>query len=213
MESWGLYANTKHVFSTAGLPFLWMLLSFVTLVILGRLTFHFLFLQGENHDFADADLIIYVTVNDVTPNPLSPPLSSTSCSHLDGLGQQSSVHHGQANDGAVQSLGAQQPSHMQEGQVTEIEYLRRLLKGFAKEHGIPEGSLPLRQQLRVAGRSDILRAIQQMGGFQRAAERLGMRYARRKRGYWDDIDNVRRQVWNTAASVPLLQEETIQGKD
>ena len=78
--------------------------------------------------------------------------------------------------------------------LSEIERLRQLLRNFSEQHGTVEGNLPLRQELREAGRQDIVRAVERLGGFRSAAEKLGLTSARRKRGYWEDFGNLRSEV-------------------
>jgi len=57
--------------------------------------------------------------------------------------------------------------------------------------------MPTRAELRAAGRQDLVKAVEGHGGFFRVADALGLRGSRaqeRPRGYWQDLDNVRREV-------------------
>jgi len=57
--------------------------------------------------------------------------------------------------------------------------------------------MPTRAELRAAGRQDLVKAVEGHGGFFKVADVLGLRGSRaqeRPRGYWQDLDNVRREV-------------------
>ena len=57
--------------------------------------------------------------------------------------------------------------------------------------------MPTRAELRAAGRQDLVKAVEGHGGFFGVAASLGLRGSRaqeRPRGFWQDLDNVRREV-------------------
>ncbi len=57
-----------------------------------------------------------------------------------------------------------------------------------------EGVMPTQQELQKAGRSDLVSAIKKHGDYQAVAERLGLTYAKRRDGYWDDPSNLEREL-------------------
>ncbi len=56
------------------------------------------------------------------------------------------------------------------------------------------GVMPTSQELTEAGQSSLVVAIQKYGGCQSVAERLGLTYANKRHGYWDDFSNVEREL-------------------
>ncbi|MEW5858037.1 MAG: hypothetical protein AB1861_11740, partial [Cyanobacteriota bacterium] len=64
---------------------------------------------------------------------------------------------------------------------------------FIKKQGTP-GMMPTSQELTEAGQSSLVVAIQKYGGCQLVAEQLGLSYAKKSQGYWDDFSNVEREL-------------------
>lgn len=60
-----------------------------------------------------------------------------------------------------------------------------------------KGVMPLRCELREAGRVDLEKAITRNGGFGPVASKLNLSLAykeRKPRGYWDNLQNVHKEV-------------------
>ena len=75
----------------------------------------------------------------------------------------------------------------------DFDSLRDELLTFVEQQGIP-GRMPSQQELIKAGRTDINRGIQKHGGWQLVAENLGLNYAKKQPGYWDDFAKVEREI-------------------
>ena len=59
------------------------------------------------------------------------------------------------------------------------------------------GVMPLRDELRQAGRVDLEKAIARNGGFGPVASKLNLSLAykeRKPRGYWDNLQNLHKEV-------------------
>ncbi len=71
--------------------------------------------------------------------------------------------------------------------------LIRVLSGGQGKKGV----MPMRCELRESGRVDLEKAIARMGGFGPTAARLNLCLAykqRKPRGYWDDLQNIHKEV-------------------
>ncbi|KAK9813221.1 hypothetical protein WJX72_010952 [[Myrmecia] bisecta] len=78
-----------------------------------------------------------------------------------------------------------------------LERLRPELQKYVvrKPGGVTEVVyMPTRRQLEAAGRADLVRDIQQAGGFLEVATLLGLRSRRRPIGYWDNADNLDQEM-------------------
>jgi septum formation topological specificity factor MinE len=67
------------------------------------------------------------------------------------------------------------------------------LLAFIRQYGMI-GVMPTSEEFNNAGRSDLGRAISLHGGHQQIAERLGLTWAQRRHGYWQDFSNVRKEL-------------------
>ena len=87
---------------------------------------------------------------------------------------------------------------------------------FIKEHGTP-GMMPTLEELKRAGRGDLVKAIQRHGRFPIIAERLGlkMRHTKKPIHYWDEIAHVEEELqafidtYGTPGAMPT-QDELLQ---
>ncbi|KAL3689399.1 hypothetical protein R1sor_015708 [Riccia sorocarpa] len=75
----------------------------------------------------------------------------------------------------------------------DFRVLERELLGFIQIYG-KEGVMPMRSELRQHRRVDLEKAITRMGGFSAVASKLKLCQQRRPRGYWDNFQNVRREI-------------------
>ncbi|CAI7854944.1 unnamed protein product [Closterium sp. NIES-54] len=78
--------------------------------------------------------------------------------------------------------------------VVDLGRLKEKLEGFCKEQGLEPGTMPTRGIFRAARRSDIEKEIQFAGGVHAVAQKLNMQVARKPRGYWDDLANLKQEV-------------------
>ncbi|CAI5984001.1 unnamed protein product, partial [Closterium sp. NIES-65] len=78
--------------------------------------------------------------------------------------------------------------------VVDLGRLKEKLEGFCEEQGLEPGTMPTRGILRAARRSDIEKEIQFAGGVHAVAQKLNMQVARKPRGYWDDLANLKQEV-------------------
>ncbi|MEP0746839.1 helicase-related protein [Coleofasciculus sp. FACHB-501] len=76
----------------------------------------------------------------------------------------------------------------------ELTNLERELMAFINEHGTL-GLMPRAIEFVKAGRSDLANAMRKHGGFQSVAEKLGLTYARKRPGYWDEFTNVKQNLF------------------
>ncbi len=67
------------------------------------------------------------------------------------------------------------------------------LLDFIEEHG-NFGVIPTQRELQKVGRSSLAFAIHKHGGFQLVAQRLGLTYAHKRHGYWQDFANVKHEL-------------------
>lgn len=82
------------------------------------------------------------------------------------------------------------------GYWANFENLSRELVEFIDEHGT-RGIMPITQELRASGFSQLARAIRDYhGGFETVAEKLGLKFqsSRKPDGYWDDIVNIENEL-------------------
>ncbi|CAI5462640.1 unnamed protein product [Closterium sp. Yama58-4] len=77
--------------------------------------------------------------------------------------------------------------------LTGLESVEKLER-FCEEQGLEPGIMPTRGILRAARRSDIEKEIQFAGGVHAVALKLNMQVARKPRGYWDDLANLKQEV-------------------
>ncbi|KAL2631523.1 hypothetical protein R1flu_016209 [Riccia fluitans] len=75
----------------------------------------------------------------------------------------------------------------------DFRVLERELLGFIQKYG-KEGVMPMRSELRQHRRVDLEKAITRMGGFSAVASQLSLCQQRRPRGYWDNFQNVRKEI-------------------
>lgn len=84
----------------------------------------------------------------------------------------------------------------------DFDHVKQELLAFISEYGTP-GVMPIKAELLKAGRGDLANAIiKGHGGIEVVAERLGVQlpsYKRKKRGYWEDFDNVISELQNFIA--------------
>jgi len=74
------------------------------------------------------------------------------------------------------------------------------------------GVMPLRGELREAGRVDLEKAIGRNGGFGPVASKLNLTLAykeRKPRGYWDNLQNLHNEV----TFISLFNVSTTKGRD
>mmetsp|Transcript_2394 Transcript_2394/g.4142 ORF Transcript_2394/g.4142 Transcript_2394/m.4142 type:complete len:340 (-) Transcript_2394:993-2012(-) len=79
----------------------------------------------------------------------------------------------------------------------EFENLREELRNFIKEHGGDRHAvdeMPTTMTLEKANRSDLVRAIGKHGGMEAVARRMKLRFRYHSKGYWQDFENVIREV-------------------
>jgi hypothetical protein len=77
----------------------------------------------------------------------------------------------------------------------DFSNVERKLLEFIQEYG-KQGVMPKDNELRQAGQSSLSVAIGKHGGYSAVAERLGLRAANKRRGYWDDFTNVEYELRN-----------------
>jgi superfamily II DNA or RNA helicase/septum formation topological specificity factor MinE len=75
----------------------------------------------------------------------------------------------------------------------DFSNLKRELLAFIEKHGTL-GVMPTDKKLIKAGRGDLPSVIRKHGGSQSVAERLGLTYAKKRTGYWDDFANLEREL-------------------
>ena len=81
---------------------------------------------------------------------------------------------------------------------SEFVHVEMELLAFIEEHGTA-GMMPITEELLRAQRGDLAKAIKKHGGIEAVAERLKLQippYKRKQRGYWEDFDNVARELQN-----------------
>ena len=71
-------------------------------------------------------------------------------------------------------------------------FVRELLT-FIEEYGTL-GIMPTHEELKKADRGDLSTAIQKHGGQQSVAEKLGLTYAKKRDGYWDEFSTVEHEL-------------------
>lgn len=73
------------------------------------------------------------------------------------------------------------------------------LKAFIEQHGTP-GVMPTKTELEEAGKGSLANALGLHGGVLEVAERLNLKlsYDRKPQGYWDNRDNLRREIESVA---------------
>lgn len=81
----------------------------------------------------------------------------------------------------------------QQGYWDEFTNLKSELLDFIKEQGT-QGVMPTAAELRKAGRNDIINALQKHRGHQSIAELLGLTYTQKRRGYWNEFANLKREL-------------------
>jgi hypothetical protein len=104
-----------------------------------------------------------------------------------------------------------------QGYWDDFANVERELLAFIKELGTL-GVFPKRDEFKRAGRTDLTNAIRRHGGNQTVAERLGIAYTQKRRGYWDDFPNVQRELLvfikenGTSGVMPTATELTKAGR-
>ena len=86
---------------------------------------------------------------------------------------------------------------MVDEQVTVIEEIFREIQEFNRDFGI-QGRLPTSLELKMAGRSDLVRIIRANGGFVKIANCIGLRYVPQPRltsDQWNEFQKVVSGVW------------------
>jgi superfamily II DNA or RNA helicase len=79
------------------------------------------------------------------------------------------------------------------GYWNEFGNLETELLTFIEEHGVP-GAMPTRDNLKQAGRGDLGTAIEKHGGSQSVAKQLGLTYAKKRNGYWNEFSNLEQEL-------------------
>jgi superfamily II DNA or RNA helicase len=75
----------------------------------------------------------------------------------------------------------------------ETQNLESALREFISQHS-NYGVMPKQSELTKAGRSDLVGAINRNGGFFAIAQRLGLKVSMKDRGYWADLENIKREL-------------------
>ncbi len=79
------------------------------------------------------------------------------------------------------------------GYLDDFSNLAQEVQAFIAAWGMT-GVMPTQTELRAANRSDLAQAISKHGGFPSVSQRLGLRLAYRAPQYWDDFQNVEREL-------------------
>jgi len=85
--------------------------------------------------------------------------------------------------------GTSKPS----GYWTDFANVKKELHNFVAEHGAA-GTMPTYTVLNGAKRGDLVGAIAKHGGVRSVAKKLGLQFARRPDGYWDDFANLENEL-------------------
>ncbi|MBD1926932.1 hypothetical protein H6F74_11825 [Trichocoleus sp. FACHB-90] len=76
----------------------------------------------------------------------------------------------------------------------DFSNVKREILAFIQESGTL-GVMPTHEELMKAGRTGLASVVQKHGGWQSVAERLGLTYAKKRSGYWEDFLSVEREVF------------------
>lgn len=105
--------------------------------------------------------------------------------------------------------GSTDPPRKPRGYWSDISNLRKELEDFRVSNGLPAGEMPTARQLRASNRRDLDNAITNAGGYRAVRRMLGLASdsARKPRGYWNDFDNVARELRDFVKDNPCFSEE------
>jgi septum formation topological specificity factor MinE len=103
-------------------------------------------------------------------------------------------------------------AHKRHGYWEDFTNIKREVLAFIKEYGT-SGMMPTQSELKKGGRSDLASAIQKRhSGYQSVAEQMGLTYAKKRNGYWNDFANVERELlsfiaeYGTVGVMPTKEE-------
>ena len=130
-------------------------------------------------DLESVQAVILAVIHHCTYNPNLVKTSagniSISIDQCPATLQTPSLEHGLPAN--LDSMPAASSSSKEQHDVAKLLRTRAAIRAFIKEHDVPEGLMPTRQQLITAGQTDLKNSIIQLGGMRKVAASMDLLYS------------------------------------